>query len=68
MPGWTGDAEWRGYVAAEELPRIYNPTRGFVVADLNQRYRVTFTHAGTFNYHCAYHDNLGMLGQVIVLP
>jgi hypothetical protein len=38
------------------------------VKDLNQRYRVTFTHTGTFNYHCAYHDNLGMLGQVIVLP
>ena len=39
-----------------------------VVQDLNQRYRVTFTHPGTFNYHCAYHDNLGMLGQVIVVP
>ena len=39
-----------------------------VAADLNQRYRVTFVHPGIFNYHCAYHDNLGMVGQVIVLP
>jgi len=48
-----------------DLPQFPLPA---VVQDLNQRYRVTFTHPGTFNYHCAYHDNLGMLGQVIVLP
>jgi plastocyanin len=48
-----------------DLPQFPLPV---VVADLNQRYRVTFSHAGTFNYHCAYHDNLGMVGQVIVLP
>ena len=32
------------------------------------RFRITFTHAGTFNHKCALHDNPGMLGQVIVLP
>jgi plastocyanin len=32
------------------------------------RFRVTFTHAGTFPYVCALHDNLGMTGTVIVLP
>jgi plastocyanin len=37
------------------------------VHDFNQRYRVTFTHAGIYDYHCAYHDNLGMVGRVIVL-
>ena len=30
------------------------------------RFRVTFTKAGTFNYICVLHDDLGMLGQVIV--
>jgi plastocyanin len=30
------------------------------------RFRVTFTHSGTFNYICAIHDNLGMLGKVVV--
>ena len=39
-----------------------------VVRDVNQRFRVTFTHTGTFNYFCALHDDLGMTGKVIVLP
>ena len=32
------------------------------------RYRVTFTSPGTFNYICALHDDLGMVGTVIVRP
>jgi plastocyanin len=32
------------------------------------RFRVTFTQAGTYNYKCVLHDNLGMVGKVIVLP
>jgi plastocyanin len=32
------------------------------------RFRVTFTTAGTYPYVCAFHDNLGMVGKVIVLP
>ncbi len=31
-------------------------------------FRVTFLKAGTYNYICALHDNLGMVGKVIVLP
>jgi plastocyanin len=31
------------------------------------RFRVTFTTAGTYAYVCAFHDNLGMVGKVIVL-
>ena len=31
-------------------------------------YRVTFLHPGTYDYICALHDNLGMVGKVIVLP
>jgi plastocyanin len=30
------------------------------------RFRVTFTTPGTFNYRCILHDNLGMVGRVIV--
>ncbi len=37
------------------------------VKDVNQRFRVTFTHPGIYNYRCVFHDNLGMLGRVIVL-
>lgn len=32
------------------------------------RFRATFTQLGTYNYHCFFHDNLGMVGKVIVLP
>lgn len=32
------------------------------------RFRVTFTQAGVFPYICALHDDLGMKGEVIVLP
>jgi len=32
------------------------------------RFRATFTHPGTYNYHCVFHDTLGMVGNVIVLP
>ncbi len=32
------------------------------------RFRVTFTHPGVFPYICALHDDLGMKGEVIVLP
>jgi len=32
------------------------------------RFRVTFTTPGTYPYICAYHDEIGMKGEVIVLP
>ena len=32
------------------------------------RFRITFTTPATYPYVCAFHDNLGMDGQVIVLP
>jgi plastocyanin len=32
------------------------------------RFRVTFTTPGVYPYVCAFHDSLGMHGQVIVLP
>lgn len=31
-------------------------------------FRVTFTEPGTYDYKCALHDNLGMVGKVIVHP
>ena len=32
------------------------------------RFRVTFTRPGTYPYICAFHDQLGMTGEVIVVP
>ncbi|MGH9519598.1 MAG: cupredoxin domain-containing protein [Terriglobales bacterium] len=37
---------------------LFNPTR----------FRVTFMAPGTYNYHCVLHDNLGMVGKVVVEP
>lgn len=31
-PGWTGAHEWIGWVPAAELPQIFDPSAGFVVA------------------------------------
>lgn len=53
---------------------------GLIVASLHERtgvaqaalgvtrFRVKFTQAGVYPYTCAIHDNLGMRGEVIVLP
>jgi hypothetical protein len=32
------------------------------------RFRVTFNSPGTYNYICGLHDELGMVGKVIVRP
>jgi plastocyanin len=32
------------------------------------RFRITFSAPGTYPYVCAFHDNLGMEGKVVVLP
>ena len=31
-------------------------------------FRVKFLQPGTYNYKCVLHNNLGMVGQVLVLP
>jgi penicillin amidase len=38
VPGWTGEHEWTGDVPFEKLPRIVNPSQGFIVT-ANQRIR-----------------------------
>lgn len=35
VPGWTDEFEWRGYIPFDNLPRVYNPERGYV-ATANQ--------------------------------
>jgi plastocyanin len=63
---------------------ISDPNAAYVFSDLIQpaaqyqgnqlqllphtRTRVTFTKAGTYDYFCALHDELGMKGTVVVLP
>jgi penicillin amidase len=30
-PGWSGESEWQRYIPFEELPRAFNPPKGFIV-------------------------------------
>ena len=51
-----------GYIGAPNQETVGQPQ-----APLDfTRFRVTFTAPGTFNYTCALHDDIGMVGTVIV--
>jgi penicillin amidase len=36
IPGWTDDYEWTDWIPWEEMPREYNPKRGYIVSANNQ--------------------------------
>ena len=36
VPGWTGEYEWDGYIAFDQLPFAFNPKSGFIVTANNQ--------------------------------
>ena len=48
------------------LPVNSNPDNAIALNPT--RFRVTFMGPGTYNYLCVLHDNLGMVGKVVVLP
>ncbi|MCX6008503.1 MAG: penicillin acylase family protein, partial [Chloroflexi bacterium] len=29
-PGWTDEFEWKGFIPYDELPRVFNPERGYI--------------------------------------
>jgi plastocyanin len=62
--GSPSDAVHSGFISAAPQDRIGLPQS----APATTRFRVTFTAPGVFNYICSLHDDLGMVGQVIVLP
>jgi len=47
VPGWTGEYEWKGTIPFDDLPRTYNPERGFVatanhrMVDIDYPYHLT---------------------------
>jgi plastocyanin len=58
------DSVHSGFIAASPQDQIGSaqPAPG------TTRFRVTFTRPGIYQYKCALHDGLGMVGQVTVLP
>jgi plastocyanin len=60
----TTDSVHSGFIVAASQERVGLPQSPVGVT----RFRVTFSHAGTYPYICALHDNLGMKGTVVVLP
>jgi len=36
VPGWTGEHEWQGNIPFEALPRLRNPSAGFIVSANNR--------------------------------
>lgn len=57
------DSVHSGFLIAAPQERIGLPLSPIAPT----RFRVTFTHAGTFPFICVLHDGLGMMGKVVVL-
>ena len=36
MPGWTGDYDWQGWIAHEDMPCVINPPEGLIVTANNR--------------------------------
>jgi penicillin amidase len=49
VPGWTGEYEWDGMIAAGQMPRTDDPARGYLVTANN---RVVTTIGETGDYFC----------------
>jgi penicillin G amidase len=49
VPGWTGEYEWDGVIPAEQMPRVDDPARGYLVTANN---RVATAIPGTGDYFC----------------
>jgi plastocyanin len=60
--GSPGANRHSGFLVAAPQDRRGLPQSPLAV----NRFRVTFTSPGTFDYFCALHDDLGMVGRVIV--
>jgi penicillin amidase len=39
VPGWNDDYRWTGFIPYDEMPRVFNPAQGFIVAANNPQVR-----------------------------
>ena len=54
VPGWTGEHEWTGDVAFEDLPRMRNPDAGYIVTANNRVCADDFPHYLGMDYAPGY--------------
>lgn len=60
----SSDNVYSGFIQSAPQERIGLPA----TPPGTTRFRVTFTTPGVYKYQCSLHDNLGMVGQIVVLP
>jgi len=60
----TSDSVHSGFIISASQDQTFLPQTSLG----STRFRVTFTNPGVYPYICALHDNLGMVGRIIVLP
>jgi penicillin amidase len=44
VPGWTGDYEWEGMLAYDDLPSVLNPPEGFIATANNKQVSAEYPH------------------------
>lgn len=60
----TSDSVHSGFIVSAPQERDFLPQAPLGTT----RFRVMFTNPGVYPYKCALHDNLGMVGRIVVLP
>ena len=71
VPGWTGEHEWQGNIPFEALPRLRNPTNGFIVSannripDENYPYYIALSYAPDYRARRIY-ERLKILTRATV--
>ncbi len=48
--GWTGDAEWTGWIPFAELPHVYDPPEHFIVTANNRPAPASYPHLLTIDF------------------
>ena len=54
VPGWTGEHEWTGVIAPDDLPWSLNPERGFLVTANNRIHDEDYPHLIGHDFHTAH--------------
>ncbi|HEX6372312.1 MAG TPA: penicillin acylase family protein [Longimicrobium sp.] len=50
QPGWTGEADWAGWLTFDQHPHVLNPAEGFVVTANNRQVGPAYPHHITSNW------------------